>query len=99
MVNLTEPTRRRGFLGTVAAGAVSMLGLAALGKAAPRPFSPYPSPQPGTADASFEEWVGKMKGKHKQVFDATNTNSGFPFAWARVFLMSNKQMEIGRAHV
>ena len=91
MLNLTQPTRRRGFLGTVAAGAVSMFGLASLVKSAPRGFAP-PSPlQPGTGDASFEEWIGKMKGKHKQVFDAPGANKGLPFAWARVFLMSNTQ--------
>src|ERR1041385_6896258 len=99
MVNFTEPTRRRGFLGTVAAGAVSMIGLASLAKGAPRRFSPYASPQPGTADASFEAWVAKMKGKHKQVFDAPTTNSGFPFAWARVFLMTNKQMGVPETDV
>src|SRR5262249_40274286 len=52
-----------------------------------------------TADASFEEWIGKMKGKHKQVYDAPNTNGGFPFAWARVLLMSNKQMGVPESDV
>ncbi len=99
MVNLTEPTRRRGFLGTVAAGAVSMLGLASLSKAAPRPFSPYASPLPETSDASFEAWVGKMKGKHKQVYDAPDTNSGFPFAWARILLMSHERFGVPESDI
>jgi intracellular sulfur oxidation DsrE/DsrF family protein len=91
MINFSETTRRRGFLGTVAAGAVSVLGLASLAKSAARGVTHPSLLQAGTGDASFEEWIGKMKGKHKQVFDAPGTNNGLPFAWARVFLMSNKQ--------
>ncbi|HYQ87620.1 MAG TPA: hypothetical protein VES59_10295 [Bacteroidota bacterium] len=58
----------------------------------PPPFSPG-------SDDSFEAWVGKLKGKHKQVFDAPGLNGGFPFAWARVFLMSNKQSGVPEADV
>ena len=91
MLNFAQPTRRRGFLGTVAAGAVSMLGLASLAKSAPEQFRSPSLLQPVTGDASFEEWIGKIKGKHKQIFDAPGTNKGLPFAWSRVFLMSNSQ--------
>jgi intracellular sulfur oxidation DsrE/DsrF family protein len=94
MYNFSKPTRRRGFLGTVAAGGVSMLGLASLAKSAPRGLMDPSLLQAGTGDASFETWLGKIKGKHKQVFDAPDTNHGFPFAWSRVFLMSNSQMGV-----
>lgn len=91
MLNLTQPTRRRGFLGAVAAGAVSVLGLASLAKSAPRGFETPSLLRPEMDDASFDAWIGSIKGKHKQVFDAPDTNKGFPFAWARIFLMSNKE--------
>jgi intracellular sulfur oxidation DsrE/DsrF family protein len=90
MVNLSQLTRRRGFLGTIAAGGVSLFGLASLAKSTPRGFMNSPPLQAGTGDASFEAWIGKIKGKHKQVFDSPELNHGFPFAWSRVFLMSHK---------
>ena len=37
---------------------------------------------------------GKIKGKHRQVFDAPGANGGLPLAWARVFLMTNKQVGV-----
>jgi intracellular sulfur oxidation DsrE/DsrF family protein len=36
-----------------------------------------------------EAWLAKIKGKHKIVFDATQPHGIFPFAWPRVFLMTN----------
>ena len=35
-------------------------------------------------------WTAKIKGKHKMVFDATQPHGIYPFAWPRVFLMTNK---------
>ena len=80
-------TPRRGFLGTLAAGAAS-LGLAALPSysqtSAPvKQGTPKPAPNP--ADA----WFNKLKGKHRMVFDATHPHEMFPFAWPKVFLMTN----------
>ncbi len=92
MLDLSQATHRRRFLGTAAAGAASLLGLATLTKAGPHAPMAAPSRlRPDTGDAAFEAWLGKITGKHRQLFDAPSTNQGMPFAWARVFLMSNKQ--------
>jgi len=37
-----------------------------------------------------EAWIERIKGKHKIVFDATQPNGIYPFAWPRVFYMTNK---------
>lgn len=36
-----------------------------------------------------EEWFNNIKGKHKIIFDATRPHEVFPFAWPRVFLLTN----------
>ncbi|MDF2190866.1 twin-arginine translocation signal domain-containing protein [Paraflavitalea sp. CAU 1676] len=76
---------RRGFLGTLATGAAA-LGITTLAS----PLSMMASPdfsQQGIADA--EEWFNKIKGKHRIVFDAPRPHEIFPFAWPRVFLLTN----------
>jgi len=80
MLDLRLPTHRRGFLGRVAAGAaavglsglVAPLGLVAESRAAD--------------DPSFEAWLNRITGKHKQMFDAPEVRGGFGLIWARVFL-------------
>lgn len=37
-----------------------------------------------------EEWMRKIKGKHRIVYDVTEPHHQFPFAWPRVFLMTNE---------
>jgi intracellular sulfur oxidation DsrE/DsrF family protein len=83
--DLGQPGGRRDFLGTVATGAAAV-GLSAL-------FAPFAA----TAEKSFKEqaddadtWFSKIKGKHRIVFDVTRPNGSFPFAWPRVFLMTNQ---------
>ncbi|WP_276479661.1 twin-arginine translocation signal domain-containing protein [Paraflavitalea pollutisoli] len=76
---------RRGFLGTLATGAAA-LGITTLatpfaGMAATN-FSPE---ELRNADA----WFNKIKGKHRIVFDATRPHEIYPFAWPRVFLLTN----------
>ena len=39
-------------------------------------------------------WLGKIKGKHRQVFDAPESNKGFVFAWSRVFQMTNASLGV-----
>jgi intracellular sulfur oxidation DsrE/DsrF family protein len=75
-------SRRREFLSTVAAGAVTM-GMMSI----PSQLRAFPtmSTEPGT---DIEEWF-KVKGKHRVVFDATHPNGVLPFAWPKVFLMTN----------
>jgi len=36
-----------------------------------------------------DEWFGKIKGKHRIVFDCTQPHEIMPFAWPKVFLMTN----------
>jgi len=82
--DLNQTTGRRGFLGTVAAGAAAIsLGelFAPLGAMGNNNFKK----QAEDADA----WFAKIKGKHRIVFDTTEAHGIFPFAWPKVFLMTN----------
>lgn len=80
-----QPTDRRKFLGTITAGAAT-LGLATI-------ITPLQelnaAPAETINDSDPEEWFKKIKGKHKIVFDATKPHAVFPFAWPRVFLLTN----------
>lgn len=84
-----SPSPRRKFLGSVAAGAAA-IGLfsfktpMAFHKAALATLE-NGSPDPKDADA----WFDKVKGKHRIVYDVPRPNEIFPFAWPRVFLMTN----------
>ncbi|MEP6756706.1 MAG: hypothetical protein ABJA67_14465 [Chthonomonadales bacterium] len=80
---------RRGFLGAMAASAASF-GMAALVD----PALANPEMMPVAADSEFDAWLNKIKGKHRQVYDAPDTHEGMPLAWARVFLMSNAQVGV-----
>ncbi|MBI1803276.1 MAG: hypothetical protein HY033_04310 [Ignavibacteriae bacterium] len=93
MFSLNQPTHRRRFLGTLAAGAAATIGLTRFMKAAPAALltpeiTPY---SPGISD-EFDAWLAKIKGTYRQVFDAPDANNGFPLAWSRVFLMTNEQL-------
>ncbi len=86
-----EPIQRRHFLGTLLASAsVGVAGLALpLQSGAAKEHT---SPAPGGSE--FEQWLGKIRGKHKQVFDCPAPNNGLPLAWARVFLMTNESVGV-----
>jgi intracellular sulfur oxidation DsrE/DsrF family protein len=84
MFSLTETIHRRGFLGSLAATAA--LGVAAL--SSPAELLAQKGKAEGPGDKDLDAWLGKIKGKHRQVFDATAENEGMPFAWPRVFLMT-----------
>lgn len=73
---------RRNFLGNIAAGAAAlgMLSIPESIKAAPSLFKE-------TSDA--DDWFNQVNGKHRVVFDATRPNGMMPFAWPRVFLLTN----------
>lgn len=86
---LNQPTPRRGFLGILASGAAAM-GLATLLpplKVTAGALNLQEDNSPGDAEA----WFGKIKGKHRIVFDATHPKEILPFAWPRVFLMTNEK--------
>ena len=82
-----QPLHRRGFLGVLATGAAA-LGISSLTSPASLSAKPKATPSPSD-DAGFETWLNKIKGKHRQVFDAPDANGGFPFAWSRIFYMTN----------
>jgi intracellular sulfur oxidation DsrE/DsrF family protein len=77
-------TDRREFLGSLATGAAA-IGMATLAT----PMALAATPENPEQDTDLEAWFGKIKGKHKMVFDAPKPHEIFPFAWPRVFLMSN----------
>ncbi|MEW6511097.1 MAG: hypothetical protein AB1428_09090 [Bacteroidota bacterium] len=83
--------QRRDFLGTLLAS--TTIGLAGL--SAPINLAgaqEKPAAMSGSSD--FETWLGKIKGKHRQVFDSPDPHGGLPLAWARVFLMTNKMVGV-----
>ncbi|MDQ6814283.1 MAG: hypothetical protein M3040_11130 [Bacteroidota bacterium] len=83
MKPVKQKSRRREFLGNIAASAAAlgMLSIPSSIKAASSI-----SGQPSTAD----EWFNSIKGKHRVVFDATRPYDLMPFAWPRVFLLTNQ---------
>ena len=87
---------RRQFLGTLAA--TTAVGLAGL---APFHLQAAQQQQGSTegATSAFENWLGKIHGKHRQVFDSPHHVNGLPFAWARVFLMTNESSGVPKDEV
>ena len=77
---------RRGFLGTLATGAAA-LGAATL--AAPLSLSANTGYKPTGSIADADAWFNQIKGKHRIVFDVPEGNGIFPFAWPRIFLVTN----------
>jgi intracellular sulfur oxidation DsrE/DsrF family protein len=77
---------RRNFLGTIAAGAAAM-GIATFAS----PLNLHAETKTGFAGPEdADAWFGKIKGKHRIVFDVTKPHEIFPFAWPKVFLMTNQ---------
>jgi hypothetical protein len=76
-----EMTPRRGFLRR--AGSAAVLGLAGL-----MPSALHAQPAPKRSDGP--NWPGLLKGRHRQVVDAYEVNSGFPLAFAHTFLAPNE---------
>jgi intracellular sulfur oxidation DsrE/DsrF family protein len=91
-----DTLERRHFLGTLLASAsVGIAGLALPLKAAAATEKRFPAP----GGSEFEVWLGKIKGKHKQIFDCPAPNMGMPLAWARVFLMTNAGVGVAESDV
>lgn len=84
-----QPTPRRGFMSMLAKGAalfgISSIGAPMLLKA--EPVNETKANGPDDPDA----WFDKIKGKHRIVFDVTHPKEIFPFAWPRVFLLTNEK--------
>lgn len=85
--NNDRRTDRREFLGSFATGAAA-LGMASL--ATPFPLhAEHNNHHPFGNAAGPDEWFSKIKGKHRAIFDVTRPHEIFPFAWPKVFLMTN----------
>ena len=77
-------TPRRKFIQNIAAGAAA-LGFLSL----PAPIKAAPSfLDQSTSDA--DEWFKKIKGKHRIVYDVPKPNDMLPFAWSKIFLLTNQ---------
>ena len=77
---IDSKTARRGFLGRLAAGAAAV-GLSSSVPSALAAEIPASSPDP-----ALDAWLGKIKGKHKMVFDVTEPNNGFGVIWPRIYM-------------
>jgi intracellular sulfur oxidation DsrE/DsrF family protein len=80
-----HPANRREFLGKVT-GAAALMGVASLVNPAKadggiRAFS-------GSA-ADPDEWFKGVKGKHRVVFDCTEPKEILPFAWPKIYMLTN----------
>jgi hypothetical protein len=81
---MASKTARRGFLGRIAAAAA----VAGLSGGLPSRLAAEKAPSDGSPDPALEAWFGKIKGKHRMIFDAPEPNSGMPAIWPRVYLNS-----------
>src|SRR5258705_11233162 len=89
--NLEQSTHRRGFLGMLASGAAA-LGLTAL--TSPLQVNAQEKgggkPAPAMPRNEADVWFDKLKGRHRVVYDATRPHEVMPFAWPKVFLLTNE---------
>ncbi len=82
---VTQGTDRRNFIGALATSAAAM-GIGSL----VTPFAAAADPTFNEMVGEADAWFGKLKGKHKIVFDVPAPHEIFPFAWPRVFLLTNQ---------
>ena len=66
------------------AGAISLVSVST-----PLALAASPEDPPFDPASDADQWFNKIKGKHRIVFDVTQPNGIFPFAWPRVFLDTN----------
>jgi len=86
-INLNDASPRRKFLQTLATGTAA-LGIASVVS----PFQQLQASPVNTVndnDPDPDEFFNKLKGKHKIVFDTTEPHGIFPFAWPKVFMLTN----------
>ncbi len=84
--DLKASTNRRGFLGTLATSA------AAVGLATFTPSLPLHAEGILTVDEDDPDaWFNKIKGKHRIMYDVVRPHEVMPFAWPRVFLVTNEK--------
>jgi hypothetical protein len=78
---IKDIAQRRSFFGHL--GGAAVLGLAGL---VSKPLNAQTASDPSDGP----DWPGKLSGRHRQVVDAVEVNSGFPLAFAYTFLFPNK---------
>lgn len=86
-----ELSPRRAFLSKLALGATALGVGKLLSSCNTKTETEKPSMAAPAALHPKEEWFSQIKGKHRIVFDSTQPHEIFPFAWPRVFLMSNEK--------
>jgi hypothetical protein len=83
----SQSTNRRNFLSTLATGAaaISLTTIAPSLNAIAGEVHSIPS-----ASEDPEEMFKRIKGKHRVVFDASQPHEIMPFAWPKIFLLTNE---------
>jgi len=79
---MSDLTARRGFIGRVAA----TVAAAGLSSALPSSLGAETVSDFGSLDAALDAWFGRIKGKHRMIFDAPEPNNGLVAIWPRVYL-------------
>ena len=79
---IATTTARRGFLGSIAAAAAAI----GLNGALPSRLTAETPHGARSPDAALDAWFGRIKGKHRMIFDAPEPNSGFVAIWPRIYL-------------
>ncbi|HVV07222.1 MAG TPA: twin-arginine translocation signal domain-containing protein [Puia sp.] len=81
---------RRSFLNKIAA-ATAALGIVAVAKPFALGATPivHPDEVPATGPDDADAWFKQIKGKHRLLIDVPRPNEIFPFAWSKVFLLTN----------
>ena len=90
---IASTTARRGFLGRIAAAAAAV----GMSGAVPARLAAETPARDMSADPALDAWFGRIKGKHRVVFDAPEPNSGMAAVWPRVYLDSMKATYPGDA--
>jgi hypothetical protein len=83
--SVVSRTPRRGFLKSAAAGAAALVALRWT------PAQAGTLPLAATDASPNDDWIQRIQGRHRQVFDATEPNGGFAVVYALNFLESSKQ--------
>jgi intracellular sulfur oxidation DsrE/DsrF family protein len=82
MLDLMTTTPRRGFFGRIATFAAA----AGLSGIVPSRLAAEDAPGDKSLDAALDAWFGRIKGKHRMIFDAPEPNNGLVAIWPRVYL-------------
>src|SRR5450432_1319700 len=82
--NMKQTANRRDFLGKVT-GAAVLLGATSL----ITPADAFAGTEFNKSAMDAEAWFNMVKGKHRMIFDCTEPKEIFPFAWPKIFLVTN----------